>query len=135
MIRSDMDVYAEDAEVEASAQIGDVIDHGAPNSGQDKIGFGSGAVPRFFNVVVKVAAADSTSQQFILETSDAEGFGTGVVTMATTPVFPIADLVKGKVIEVPITAGGLRYSRVRNVGVADGEAEEDTLEIDAFTTY
>ena len=132
MIISQNDVYAENIAAVASGQVGDVIDHGAPVTGYDAKGVGSGAVPRFFNVVVREDFADCTSQQFVLESSDVEDFATGVKTMATSPVISLAALVKSAMFEIPVSAGGQQYTRCRNV---NGGTTATAGKVDLFTTY
>lgn len=69
-------------------------------------------------VSVPVAFAGGTSLDVQVQTSPVEGFGSGVVTLATTGAIALASLTAGAVLlDIPVPSNTLRFIRINYVVV------------------
>lgn len=119
MIFDSQNLFSDAQAITADAASTNVIDLGAvgtPVGGvaplRRDLGAG-GPVP--IRIQVTETFNNLTSMNTILETSDAEGFGSGVTILAETGDVPLASLVQGAVLSpqyVPLGASK-RYLRVR----------------------
>ena len=86
----------------------------------------------WINATVGAAAVGGTSVQVLLQTSDAENFGSGVVEIPLSGAVAVADLTAGKrVVRARLPLGLKRYLRIgyKNVGAVT------TITWRTFLTY
>ncbi len=93
---------------------------------------GLAAEDMWLNATVIAAAVGGTSVQVLLQTSDAENFGSGVVEIPLSGAVAVADLTAGKrVVRTRLRLGLKRYLRIgyKNVGAVT------TITWKTFLTY
>lgn len=86
----------------------------------------------WLNATVVAAAVGGTSAQVLLQTSDAENFGSGVVEFPMSGAIPVASLTAGaRIVRSRLPLGLKRYIRVgyKNVGAVT------TITWKTFLTY
>lgn len=129
MIRDRLGTYVEDtAAATDGSQVGDYIDHSVAG-----YLIGGGAAPKYLAIVVTSTfpAAGTDTWTFELEVDSDSGFSTNNKNIISL-TYVSSDLPKGKLIEVPIPAMGLRYSRVTTTRTG---STDSAGKIDAFIEY
>lgn len=117
-------MYVDDTLVFSEAQAETTVAaHASTNVVDTKLAGEMLAKPLFLDVSVDTTctSAGAATVQATLQTSDAEAFGSGNVTLMDSGAVAVATLVKGyKLLQGRIPAGALRYLRVvYTIGTAE----------------